>query len=192
MGKRHFDRTPDKGRVVKMKKILSIVILLVLSSSAYADNQRAQEIIKKCSGLNHWLMIRCVELENQGKEGRPLPTRMTEQYRSLADLAKEINPIPPTKKSIEQGKTVFYQYCYSCHGMEGKDNGPATEYLGRPAADLTGADVRKENDGVLFWKITEGNIPRPMPAFRAFLTKEDVWNMINYIRTLSPKEKQKG
>ena len=172
-----------------MKKILSIAILLVLSSSVYADNQREQAIMKKCAGLGHWLMIRCVELENQGKNGRPLPTRMTEQYRSLADLSKEVNPVPFGKKSIERGKTVFYQYCYSCHGMEGKGIGPGAEYVGRPVADLTDINVRKESDGVLFWKITEGNMPRPMPVFRSFLKKEDVWDMINYIRTLSPKEK---
>ncbi len=174
-----------------MKKILIVVILLVLSSSAYAGNQREQAIMKKCAGLGHWLMLRCVELENKGENGRPLPTHMTEQYQSLADLTKAVNPVPASKKSIEQGKTVFYQYCYSCHGMEGKGNGPGAEYVGRPVADLTGTNVRKENDGVLFWKITEGNIPRPMPVFRAFLKKEDVWDMINYIRTLSPQEKEK-
>jgi len=173
-----------------MKKILSVVILLALSSSVYAGNQREQEIMKKCTGLGHWSMLKCVELESYGEDGQPAPTHMAEQYRSLADLAQVTNPIPAGKKSIEQGKTIFYQYCFVCHGEGGKGNGPRAEYVARPVADLTGENVRKESDGVLFWKITEGNIPRPMPVFRAFLKKEDVWNVINYIRTLSAEDKR--
>ncbi len=172
-----------------MKKILSVVILLVLSSSVYAGNQREQEIMKKCAGLDHWSMLRCVELENRGENGWPAPTGMTEPYRSLADLAKTINPIPASKKSIEHGKAIFYHYCFACHGIEGKGNGPLAKYVGRQLADLTAVNVRNENDGVLFWKITEGDQPRPMVEYRPFLNNEDVWDTINYIRSLSSEEK---
>lgn len=174
-----------------MKKIVKFAIVLVLSSSAYADDQREQAIMKKCTGISHWSMLRCVELESQGKDGLSASAPTAEPYQSLVDLAKVSNPVPASQKSIEQGKTIFYQYCFACHGMEGKGNGPAAEYAGRPVADLTGANVSKESDGVLFWKITEGNMPRPMPMFRSFLKKEDVWDVINYIRTLSVENKQK-
>ena len=172
-----------------MNKIFSLAIFLVLSASiTYADDQNEQAIMAKCTGLGHWSMLKCVELEKEGQNGQPLPAHMAEPYQSLADLAKVNNPIPASKGSIEQGKLVFYQYCAACHG-NGNGQGPAAQYAGRSVADLTAANVKKESDGVLFWKITEGNIPRPMPEFRAFLTKEDVWNIINYIRTLSSENK---
>jgi mono/diheme cytochrome c family protein len=148
--------------------------------------------MKKCTGLGHWSMLKCVELEKQGKNGLPASIPMAEQYQSLMDLSKVRNPVLPDKKSIEQGKIVFYQYCFACHGIEGRGNGPQAEYLGRPVADLTDANVKKESNGTLFWKITEGNMPRPMPMFRSFLNKENIWDVINYIRTLPVEDKQKN
>ena len=175
---------------IKMKKILIVVPLIILSSFAYAENHNEEAVMKKCVGLDHWSMIRCVDLESQGKDGKPL-IMPAEQYQPLVDMAKYNNPIPVSEKSLEQGKTVFYQYCYSCHGMEGKGNGPGAEFTGKPVADLTSSKVREQKDGVLFWKITEGNIPRPMPMYRVFLKKEDIWNVINYMRSLSVEKNRK-
>ena len=50
------------------------------------------------------------------------------------------------------GKPVFVQYCGSCHGREGKGNGPAVSFLSVKPADLT--QISKRNNGSFpFWKI---------------------------------------
>ena len=51
-------------------------------------------------------------------------------------------PIQPT--SAASGKEMFNSYCASCHGTEGKGNGPAASALKTPPADLT---VLSKNNG---------------------------------------------
>jgi len=53
---------------------------------------------------------------------------------------------PPTKKSLkivpaqptrpDNGAQMFKEYCASCHGADGKGNGPAVEFLKTPPPDL--------------------------------------------------------
>ncbi len=38
----------------------------------------------------------------------------------------------------------------------------------------------------IFWKISEGN--SPMPAFQEAFSDEQRWDIVNYVRTLAPKE----
>ena len=42
--------------------------------------------------------------------------------------------------------------------------------------------VKKQSDGALFWKLTEGKAP--MPAYDKTLSETDRWQVINYLRTL--------
>ncbi len=176
-----------------MKKIFSVfsLVLLSLSVQAFSVTINEKAIVEKCTRFGHWSMIRCIELNSQNVASVQLgpPSQAPEQFQSVKGLGNAVNPIAPNKISVEKGKTTFYQYCFSCHGMDGRGHGPAAEYVERPMPDLTSPKVNRETDGVLFWTITRGQIPRPMPAFGDFLNQEDIWNMINYIRTLSGKVK---
>lgn len=44
------------------------------------------------------------------------------------------------------GKQYFMKYCASCHGMDGKGNGPVSRDLNTKPADLT--LIKKKNGGV--------------------------------------------
>lgn len=173
-----------------MRKTISavwLVLSLLACSPAWAQGQTNQgpteeEIIRKCLGLGHWSMVRCVELERARQAQQPAPEETQAPKRTLEEAAQDKNPIPADAKSIEQGKTVYQQYCFTCHGENGR-GGPAAEFFQKPVPDLTNPYTQKNSDGALFWKITGGRVP--MPAFGDFLTKEDVWNAINYIRTFS-------
>ena len=57
----------------------------------------------------------------------------------------EIKHVPVSHTSAASGKEMFTQYCASCHGKEGKGDGPAAAALNTPPPDLT--MLAKKNDG---------------------------------------------
>ena len=104
-----------------------------------------------------------------------------------SDAANLKNPFHG-KDAVEEGKIVFNQNCASCHGTSGKGNGPAAMALMPPPANLISEQVQNQPDGVLFWKIKNGN--PPMPAFNGVLPDSKIWKVVLYLRSL--KQHQKG
>lgn len=99
----------------------------------------------------------------------------------------EKSPITADPRAIERGKALYATHCASCHGQQGKGDGPKSDY----ASDLTD-DLRTElnTDGVLFYKIWNGRIKygkgptEDMPAFERTLDKEQVWTLVEYLKVL--------
>ena len=99
--------------------------------------------------------------------------------------AKQANPVPSTTKSVAAGKSLFQQQCVVCHGTKGKGDGPAAVALKPRPGDLTSIVVARQKDGEIQWKIVNGRAP--MPTFGKALKTEQIWQIVNYIRTLGPK-----
>ena len=95
----------------------------------------------------------------------------------------EKSPLKPTDSVLKKGKSLFGSNCQKCHGPEGKGDGPDS----KDAADLTD-DFRTElnPDGVLYYKIMNGH-PPSMPAFKSTLAKDDIWSLVEYVKTLRKK-----
>jgi mono/diheme cytochrome c family protein len=66
---------------------------------------------------------------------------------ALAALAQkqEIKQVPAPYTAPTSGKEMYVAYCASCHGKEGKGDGPAASALKAPATDLT--TLAKHNNG---------------------------------------------
>jgi mono/diheme cytochrome c family protein len=95
----------------------------------------------------------------------------------------EKTPLKPSADTIKKGKSLFSSNCAKCHGPGGKGDGPDSDPK-EPAADLTDefrADLNP--DGVLYYKIWNGHPPQ-MPAFKSKLTKNDVWTLVEYVKSL--------
>ncbi len=88
--------------------------------------------------------------------------------------------------SIAQGAALYPAHCASCHGTDGRGNGPAAAGLPVPPADLTAAHLWMHADGELFWWLTHGiEAPdgRPaMPGFAAVLSEDQRWALIDWLR----------
>lgn len=111
-----------------------------------------------------------------GRQGEWTIPSGAEQIRS---------PIEPTPAVLKQGASIFESRCRLCHGPEGKGNGPLSDPA-HPAADLTaGARADLAPDGVLFYRVWNGR--RPMPAFKSELTREEVWAVVAFVKTLRAK-----
>ena len=98
-----------------------------------------------------------------------------------------INPLSGDAQAIVQGKQLFTNMCAVCHGNTGKGNGAAGVALKPKPADFLSAKIRKESDGALYWKLTQGKAP--MASFQAALSDQQRWELINYIRELERKYK---
>jgi mono/diheme cytochrome c family protein len=64
---------------------------------------------------------------------------------TLRAQAKSEQKPAARKPSAASGKETFTKYCASCHGEDGKGNGPAASALKPPPTDLTA--LSKDNEG---------------------------------------------
>ena len=90
----------------------------------------------------------------------------------------------PEVKSLEIGRRLYLQLCEVCHGASGRGDGPLAATLAPPPANLI-EHVPQHPDGVLFWFIYAGIPGTRMPALSATLTQEEIWHLVNYIKTLA-------
>lgn len=93
------------------------------------------------------------------------------------------NPFPPTAESVAAGEEVYVQNCQTCHGALGLGDGPGGEGVQPPPADLV-YHVPLHPDDEIFTTIDEGKTSTAMPAFGDQLSEEQIWHLINYLRTL--------
>lgn len=101
------------------------------------------------------------------------------------------NPVPATPESIATGQQLFLANCVPCHGASGRGDGPLAAFLNWPQAnmDLT-AHLYQHSDGDLYWWIKKGKAGTPMPGFEGRLSDEEVWHLVNYLRTLDQRSAQ--
>ncbi len=101
---------------------------------------------------------------------------------------RKINPIPASTESESAGKVIYAQSCLACHGPKGEGNGPAAAFLNKHPGIFSDPKLWNQSDGALFWKISHGN--SPMPNFAPTLKENQIWQVIDFIRTLSTKPKE--
>ena len=103
-------------------------------------------------------------------------------WRAPEEAASKSNPLA-NRPAAAGGKKLFLRNCAECHGEDGSG------ILKKHSADLQLAVVQEEKDGVLYWKITNGNPDRGMPSFSK-LPELERWQLVLFLRTLKPAEKQ--
>ena len=81
----------------------------------------------------------------------------------------------------ESGEEIFKRKCAGCHGAHGA--GDTTIGKNLKLRDLGSPDVQKQTDEELSAIISQGKSGR-MPAFESKLTKEQISEVVEFIRTL--------
>ena len=108
----------------------------------------------------------------------------TEGWRIPASAAGESNPVAVSDAVLARGKQLYRSKCQRCHGVAGRGDGPEADPDHRPQ-DLTDASRAARNpDGVVFYKVWNGRRKPKMPAFSTDLSREDVWTLVHYVKTL--------
>ncbi len=97
--------------------------------------------------------------------------------------SKMVNPQKATPESLKEGKELWVKHCQSCHGKTGHGDGTKAAQLKTEPGNFTLPATQKQSDGSLFYKISEGR--EDMPSFKKKIPDaEDIWNIVNYMRTL--------
>ena len=114
----------------------------------------------------------------------------------LAELAEEPNPGQidnaqvqsrwvSSPAGIAKGRKVYQTYCASCHGPKGKGDGPAGGALKPPPRDLIEGDWQKGGSSIALYKtLNQGIAGTSMLSF-SYLSKEDRWALVHYIRSIT-------
>ena len=102
------------------------------------------------------------------------------------EYVEMVNPVEADKRSISEGKTLYKQHCKLCHGKVGQGDGYQAKNLQVDPSDLTLEDLDVQKDGELFYKIKTGR--DEMHSYKVVLQKEDIWNLVSYIRTFYSEE----
>jgi mono/diheme cytochrome c family protein len=119
-----------------------------------------------------------------------LVTGASAQRRGGDPKARAVkNPVPSTPASIKAGLAVYNMNCRQCHGLRLKGDGPLAPKNPKPS-DLTDDKWdHGSSDGEIFAVIWNG-APEPMSEMKPMkdtLADRDVWNVVNFIRSMGPK-----
>ena len=128
-----------------------------------------------------------------------LGTAVVDAQRRGGDpkLAARKNPVPSNAASITAGRALYQKNCRHCHGLRGKGDGPLAPRDPKPA-DLTDAKWdHGASDGEIFAVIWNGapsaqakGKDEGMKGMKGTLTEKEVWQVINYIRSIGPAPAQ--
>lgn len=81
------------------------------------------------------------------------------------------------------GKVVYEKFCVTCHGAQGKGDGPAGMMMTPRPADFTNAKIKGKPDGELLKSIQDGRPPTTMPAFKDQLSAQQISDVLAYTRS---------
>ncbi len=111
------------------------------------------------------------------------------------EAAKVKNPVASTPESIAAGKKTYDANCAGCHGNLAQGAEKAGVLIsviedqgGKQPPDLT--DDKWDygsTDGEIFTVIKKGIPPTMMAPWDGRIPDPDIWNAINYIRSLARK-----
>ena len=104
-------------------------------------------------------------------------------FLAPVSVERQTNPFVPTDKSIAAGRVAYESVCSSCHGDSGIGDGPSAGSLYPPPANPP-VHVPLHTQGELFQIIRDGVIGTAMDALSGELTDDEIWHLINYVRTL--------
>lgn len=103
-----------------------------------------------------------------------------------AEAAKLKNPVSADAASIEDGKKLYSRHCASCHGPAGKGDGGMALSGGTPANLTDETWDHGSSDGEIFVVIRDGT-STDMESYKEKLTDKQIWNLVNFIRSIGPK-----
>jgi mono/diheme cytochrome c family protein len=185
-----------------MKKYIRNTLLLILSLLfVNCGIPRGFPALQFFPDMYDSLAVEAQEEDNFGGTGGPRlpPVGAISQEEEVYEFASipAFSQLPggglPFPKEItksfenyKRGEDRYMIYCYPCHGVQGRGNGPV---IGNPpritynqAMDFSKSPATGMTDGQIYHTITKG--AGQMPAYGAQIDPEDRWKIILYVRKL--------
>jgi mono/diheme cytochrome c family protein len=131
------------------------------------------------------LLLSALTAAAQGSQTPPT-SALPGSQRVPADVMHQVNPVKPTPESLAQGKKYYGYDCAMCHGENGDGKGDVAIDEKLKLRDYRDPAALKDfSDGELFSVIKDGKGQMPPEGNR--LKPTELWNLVNYIRSLSSK-----
>lgn len=108
--------------------------------------------------------------------------RAQSNWQLPAAAKTEKSPLKATPDVLRKGKGIFTSRCQKCHGLQGKGDGPDADSTNKPA-DLTASQADANPDGVLYYKVANGQPPK-MPAFKGLMSRDEIWTVVEFAKSL--------
>ncbi len=112
---------------------------------------------------------------NVSAQAQPKPWDAPENYKTMK------NPVAAGEASNKAGLALYTKNCASCHGKTGLGDGVKARALKTFPGDFSKEAYQKQTDGEHFYKTKVGR--DEMPKYEGKLSDDDIWNMVNYMRT---------
>jgi glucose/arabinose dehydrogenase len=106
----------------------------------------------------------------------------TDSWKAPRESEELKSPFAFDLVSEEKGRGLYNMYCRTCHGENGLGDGPAGKDLIAKPSNFHNQRVKKQSDGALFWKMSNGN--QSMPSFKDVLSDEQRWQLVSYLRKI--------
>ena len=104
------------------------------------------------------------------------------------DAKKMKNAVASSPESIKAGQAAFQKNCRFCHGADAKGDGPMAPEGTHPSNLIDAKWDRGDSDGEIFVVIRDGAGPKfDMKGYKSKMTETDIWNVVNYLRSLQAK-----
>jgi mono/diheme cytochrome c family protein len=135
---------------------------------------------KPALALTLFLLLACF---SAAQETKPAPKTVYSPVPVKA--AREPNPVKSTPESLAEGKKIYGYDCAQCHGVTGDGKTDVAKDLKIP--NLANPALLKDHtDGELFYILKNGHGDMPPEGDR--VKPEQLWDLVNYIRSLSRKQ----
>lgn len=125
--------------------------------------------------------VQVVGVSSSNQEAHPTSPHRHPEAQKLK------NPIPSDEPSIAEGRKIYLRNCASCHGPSGKGDGSMALAGGTPSNLVDETWDHGSSDGEIFVVIRDGT-SSDMESYKDRLTEKQTWQLVNYIRSLSPKK----
>jgi cytochrome c oxidase cbb3-type subunit III len=114
-----------------------------------------------------------------------VPTKPTSPRKGgNPEAARITSPVPDGPESRAAGRRTYQRLCTGCHGPLGKGDGGMAGAGGQPA-DFTDKEwIFGGSPGEVFTVIRDGT-SADMDSYAERMSETDMWNLVNYIRSLS-------
>lgn len=97
------------------------------------------------------------------------------------------NPVAADEKSVAAGKALYTTNCTACHGVAGLGDGKMGATMKVQPANLADAEWKHgPSDGEIYKAIKTGIKAAGMRAFSPKLTDHQIWDVVNYVRSIGP------
>jgi mono/diheme cytochrome c family protein len=158
----------------------------VLKKKVLKTRMPQQAALKKTPLLLLLLLLLLVcAMRAQDQKDQPPAKGATPEYKIPPEDAAKVNPVKPSSESLAKGKKLYGYDCAMCHGAKGDGKGDMATDI-KDVTDFTNPEALKNRtDGELFYVTRNGKGEMPPEGDRA--KNEDIWNMVNYVRSLAKK-----